>query len=57
MSGAIDLGKLFDLARAFMAIKWDLWCLDERPRATHSSEQAEEAWLALSFSLSALAAR
>ena len=47
LSGAIDLGKLLDLARAFMAIRWDLWPLDQRSFATHSSEQPEEAWLAL----------
>ena len=47
VSGAIDFDKVLDLARAFMAIKWDRWSLDQCPRATHSSKQPEEAWLAL----------
>jgi CRISPR-associated protein Csx17 len=45
--GAIDLGKVFDLARAFMAIKWNQWLPGNCPHAPRSSEQPEEAWLAL----------
>jgi CRISPR-associated protein Csx17 len=47
LSGTVDLGRVLELARAFMAIKWDLWSLDQAPRATRSSAQPEEAWLAL----------
>lgn len=47
LGGAIDLGKLLVLARAFMAIKWDQWSRDHCPSSARSSEQPEEAWLAL----------
>jgi len=47
LGGAIDLVKAFDLARAFMAIRWDRWSIGHCPRAPHSSEVPEEAWLAI----------
>jgi CRISPR-associated protein Csx17 len=47
LGGAVDLGKVFDLARAFMAIKWDQWPPSHRLGAPRSSEEPEEAWLAL----------
>jgi len=47
LGGAIDLGKVLDLARAFMAIKWDQWSIEHGPAAIRSSDQPEEAWLAL----------
>jgi CRISPR-associated protein Csx17 len=47
VSGALDFGKVLDLSRAFMAIKWDLCLLDHSPRAPRSPDQPEEAWLAL----------
>ncbi|MBI2190459.1 MAG: type I-U CRISPR-associated protein Csx17 [Planctomycetes bacterium] len=47
VGGTLDFGKVLDLSRAFMAIKWDLWSLDHGPRAPRSPEQPEEAWLAL----------
>ncbi len=48
LSGRIDLDKLMDLGRAFMAIKRDArrWP-GHRPAGNFSSEQPEEAWLAL----------
>jgi CRISPR-associated protein Csx17 len=47
LGGATDLAKVFDLARAFMAIKWKRWSFDHSPRTPRSSEQPEEAWLAI----------
>jgi CRISPR-associated protein Csx17 len=47
LSGALDLGLLLDLARAFMAIKWDQWSRDHCLRATSSAELPEESWLAV----------
>ena len=48
LSGRIDLDKLMDLGRAFMAIKWDAPRLPgHRHAGNSSSEQPEEAWLAL----------
>ncbi len=47
LGGTIDPDKVLDLGRAFMAIEWKQWSLDRCPGAVHSSEQPEEAWLAL----------
>ncbi|MDR3634055.1 MAG: type I-U CRISPR-associated protein Csx17 [Isosphaeraceae bacterium] len=50
LEGGADMGKLLDLARAFMAIKWSTWRPDHCPVASSSSGQPEEAWLALRLS-------
>jgi CRISPR-associated protein Csx17 len=47
LSGTLDVGKICDLARAFMAIRWDRWSPAHRPASTSSNDQPEEAWLAL----------
>lgn len=47
LSGSLDVGKIFDLARAFMAIRWDRLSPAHRPANTSSNDQPEEAWLAL----------
>jgi CRISPR-associated protein Csx17 len=47
LSGAVDLDRLFGLARAFMAIKWDQWSREHLPQTTPSAEVPEECWLAL----------
>ncbi len=47
LGGSIDLNKLLDLARAFMALTWDKWSSAHCPRAVRSPERPEEAWLAL----------
>jgi CRISPR-associated protein Csx17 len=47
LCGAIDLDRLFGLARAFMAIKWDQWSREHLPRTTPSTEVPEECWLAV----------
>jgi CRISPR-associated protein Csx17 len=47
LNGAIDVGKVLDLARAFMAVKWDRWSPDLFPPTRRSSAQPDEAWLAL----------
>jgi CRISPR-associated protein Csx17 len=47
LSGTLDVGKMLDLARAFMAIRWDRLSTAHRPASTSTSEQPEEAWLAL----------
>lgn len=47
LSGVIDLDRLFGLARAFMAIKWDQWSREHHPQTTSSTDPPEECWLAL----------
>jgi len=47
LTGTVDAGRLLDLARAFMAIHWNSWSCDYCPRHSRSSENPEEAWLAL----------
>lgn len=47
LCGAVDLDRLFGLARAFMAIKWDQWSRDHLPTTAASTEMPEECWLAL----------
>jgi CRISPR-associated protein Csx17 len=45
LSGAVDLDRLFGLARAFMAIKWDQWSHDHLPRTNASTETPDECWM------------
>jgi CRISPR-associated protein Csx17 len=47
LAGTIDLGKVFDLARAFMAITWKDWRPEHFSNLHRSSDKPEEAWLAL----------
>ena len=47
LSGSLDVGKIFDLARAFMAIRWDRLSPVHHPANTSMNDQPEEAWLAL----------
>jgi CRISPR-associated protein Csx17 len=47
VNGAVDLDRLFGLARAFMAIKWNLWSPPHLPHTPPSTETPEECWLAL----------
>ncbi|MFN4261698.1 MAG: type I-U CRISPR-associated protein Csx17 [Gemmataceae bacterium] len=47
LSGAVDLDRLFGLARTFMAIKWDQWSREHLPRTSASAETPEECWLAV----------
>ncbi|NLF71799.1 MAG: type I-U CRISPR-associated protein Csx17 [Candidatus Anammoximicrobium sp.] len=47
LAAATDVGKVLDLARAFMAIKWDQWSAGHCPGPGRSPEKPEEAWLAL----------
>jgi CRISPR-associated protein Csx17 len=50
LSGAIELDRLFGLARVFMAIRWDQWDkLKHAPRysRTDQSERPDECWLAV----------
>lgn len=47
LSGSLDVGKIFDLARAFMAIRWDRLSPVHYPANTSLNDQPEEAWLAL----------
>jgi CRISPR-associated protein Csx17 len=47
LEGTVDLVKLLGLARAFMAIKWDLWSRHQLPRTVSSAEVPEECWLAV----------
>jgi CRISPR-associated protein Csx17 len=47
LTGALDHDKLFGLARAFMAIKWDQWTPEHHARNATSATQPPECWLAL----------
>ncbi len=47
LSGTVNAGKVLDLARAFMAMRWDIWPQEHCPAVGRSSETPEEAWLAL----------
>lgn len=47
LSGVTDLDRLFGLARAFMAIKWDQWSREHLPQITPSTDSPEECWLAV----------
>jgi CRISPR-associated protein Csx17 len=47
LGGSIDLEKVLDLARAFMALRWEHWRLNRAPIANPSSNQPDETWLAL----------
>lgn len=47
LSGAVDLDRLFGLARAFMAIKWDQWSREHAPIIPASTGTPEECWLAV----------
>lgn len=47
LRGAVDLNKILGLARAFMAIKWNHWSRNHCPRSSYTSDQPEEAWLAI----------
>ncbi len=47
LSGSLDVGKIFDLARAFMAIQWNRLLPEHRPAPASSTDQPDEAWLTL----------
>ena len=47
LAGALDLDKLLGLARAFMALRWEQWRPEYRPRAISTGDVPDEAWLAL----------
>lgn len=47
LCGAVDLDRLFSLARAFMTIKWDQWSREHLPPTPTPTEAPEECWLAV----------
>lgn len=47
LTGAVDLDRLFGLARAFMAIKWNQWSREHLPPTPTSNETPDECWLAV----------
>ncbi len=47
LGGHIDVQRVFDLARALMAVKWDSWQRKPRKGIEHPKELPSEAWLAL----------
>jgi len=47
LNGSLDVDKLVGLARAFMAIRWDLRTEVRCPSASFSDQMPEEAWLAI----------
>ncbi len=46
LSGTVDLDRLFGLARAFMAIRWDQWSREYLPPSPEANETPDECWLA-----------
>ncbi|MFQ3581965.1 MAG: type I-U CRISPR-associated protein Csx17 [Chloracidobacterium sp.] len=52
LSGAVDLDRLFGLARAFMALDWKKWDRKHLPpsKQPNSNEIPEECWLAVRLS-------
>ncbi len=51
LAGTLDIDRLFDLSRAFMAIKWDQWSREHLPIVNEAAEVPEESWLALRLCL------
>ena len=47
VAGTIDLSKVTDLAKAFMAIRWRSWSPEYQPQYLRNSETPDEAWLAI----------
>lgn len=47
LGGSLNLDKLLNLARAFMAIKWNKWSPYHYLNSPFGHEQPEEAWLAV----------
>ncbi len=47
LAGALDLDKLLGLARAFMALRWEQWRAEYRPRTIPMGDVPDETWLAL----------
>lgn len=47
LRGSIDVSKLIELARAFMALRWDRWLPEYKPQAASSGEIPDEVWLSL----------
>lgn len=45
--GAVDVDRLFGLARAFMAINWNNWSPEYLPKAKPPNDRPEECWLAM----------
>jgi CRISPR-associated protein Csx17 len=45
LQGSLDLDKLFSLARAFMAIRWDQWHPEMLPTADFRGPTPDESWL------------
>lgn len=47
LAGSVDVGRVLDLARALMAVRWDAWTGELRERAVSGAEMPPEGWLAL----------
>lgn len=47
LSGLVDVDRVFNLVRAFMAICWDRWTREHLPKAAPSEERPDECWLAV----------
>ena len=47
LSGTVDLSRVVDLGRAFMALRWDQWSSEDEPQTSRARLFPEEAWLAL----------
>lgn len=47
LAGGLDLDKLLGLGRAFMALRWEQWRPEYRPRAVSTDDVPDETWLAL----------
>lgn len=47
LEGSLDINRLFGLARAFMAIRWDRWSREHYPTIKSSADIPDECWLTL----------
>ncbi|MCY3018310.1 MAG: type I-U CRISPR-associated protein Csx17 [Planctomycetota bacterium] len=47
LAGSVDVPRVLDLARAFMALRWERWTTDAAPRLAGAGPIPDEAWLAL----------
>lgn len=47
LAGTVDLGRVLDLARALMAVRWEAWAGAPRENVVSAADVPPETWLAL----------
>jgi CRISPR-associated protein Csx17 len=50
LAGDVDVPRVLNLARAFMALRWERWTADAAPHSAESGPMPDEAWMALRLS-------